>query len=572
MGDELTTVEATTKLTALVGPEERFKALVESTFRSAAGDMIVSELGQFTLSTFLDGFSGGSLVTRTILSSWVQHYDLESQFAEEQMEDTHMPMQQHRSTSYLVGENKTRSPSDTAASKGEGMIGISALPTFYFDPTPDGRIKDGLIPDETMMNYDRFPRGRFHLSLAKVMEKAPLNPFTIQKEFGNALKRAYTGFVRMQNDQLQPLPGSIASRTGMTQLDGWFYCVVHGRDIVVGDIEFKANHYSPAEGIPQAFTYSISIALNLHRLGLDSSKVIVPVLVATGTLVQFGCVYMQESLPLPLTLSNVVDTCTVKGRQLAHAYMLKIQQQVELLKSELEKLESRRIYDDGFEDFPSALPIPDSVFPKLNYISAGWVLDDTESSVRHMFETLERLSDTSAWKYVCAPLGFSTRTFDSNQPLVLKGALLFENLEKLGFSNFPPPYEKADEYVNLLEGAASAFHSQNVVHGDLYPSNVFWRKEEGSPMEMRIIDWDTSFAKNEFIPDHIQEMWSESLKWMWYETEGRTAASLDEFMTSSFRFASKIESIWNSLLPPNDCNDSFRKIQKYYFDSTKASS
>ena len=119
------------------------------------------------------------------------------------------------------------------------MIGISALPTFYFDPTSDGRIANALIPDDSsILNEDRFPCGRFYLSLEQVTEKDPsnTNPKTVQNEFGNALKRAYNTVVRMQDDNLQPLPGCVASRTSMKLLDGWFYCDVHDREIVVGNI------------------------------------------------------------------------------------------------------------------------------------------------------------------------------------------------------------------------------------------------------------------------------------------------------------------------------------------------
>lgn len=126
-----------------------------------------------------------------------------------------------------------------------------------------------------------------------------------------------------------------------------------------------------------------------------------------------------------------------------------------------------------------------------------------------------RLADTCLrlYSFVCPPLGLSTYTRPATSaPGQASGALLFMDLRKKGFSNLPPSFEKAGAYVSGLEAACKAFHAQDVIHGDLYPSNIFW-KAEASSFEIRIIDWDTSFSTNEWLPAHIQRMWSQTCKW-----------------------------------------------------------
>lgn len=479
---------------------------------------------------------------------------------------------QHASKGFVCGENKTRAPSDTVASKGDGMVGISALPTFYFDPTENRRIKEALIPDPTSCTDDdaTFPSGRYRLSLAKITEKkgAAFVDFTVQEDFGKLLKKSYTSFVSLQDEPLHVLPSSIASRQSMALLDGWFHCMVQGKNFVVGDIEFKASYYSTIEGLPQAFTYTTSIVLNLLNVGMAPEDIIVPVMVSNGHLVQFACMFCENDLPLPLTISSVIDTLDAKGRVLAHEYMLKIKSHVESLQVKLQQLEGDLFSDP--KDWQSALPIPDSVHPKMGYVTAQWHEDDLDASCRHIFETLSKLWGTPAWKFVCPPLGFSTHTRLATSSLhsQASGALLFLDLRKRGFSNLPPSFEHAKKYVNGLTAACSAFHEEGVVHGDLYPSNVFWKAE---PFEVRIIDWDTAFATTEFLPAHIQDMWSTTSKWKWFITCGEhKKESLDNFMMSALIFASEDESVWKPLSDAENessCNDAFRQVQKQFADS-----
>lgn len=99
--------------------------------------------------------------------------------------------------------------------------------------------------------------------------------------------------------------------------------MVQGKNFIVGDIEFKASYYSTIEGLPQAFTDATSIVFYLLQVGMKPEDIIVPVMVSNGHLIQYGCMFCEENLPLALTISSVIDTLDVRGGVLAHAHMLK---------------------------------------------------------------------------------------------------------------------------------------------------------------------------------------------------------------------------------------------------------
>ena len=87
--------------------------------------------------------------------------------------------------------------------------------------------------------------------------------------------------------------------------------------------------------------------------------------------------FCEGGLPLPLTISSVIDTLDAEGRKLARAHMRKTREHLEVglegLQVKLANIaEGRDLYSNVI-DHQSALPVPHSMYYKLPYVTTkGW--------------------------------------------------------------------------------------------------------------------------------------------------------------------------------------------------------
>jgi len=446
-------------------------------------------------------------------------------------------------------------------------VGTSTAPVFYFDPTDDRRIFEQLIP-KVDSGDDVFPSGRYHFDMSKVAETRkeaashrnhqPI-PWTIQQEYGSDLKKAYPDFVNVQPDGKSKNPSCFedwdevwASSSSMKNMDAWFFQIVRGLQIPLGVIEFKASYLSTAEALPQAFAYAASIAKYLWDQDVPASKVLVPIMVGNGMQVQFGCMFVHDGFPIPITTSCVIDVLTTSGRRTADSYMRLIRSCVFQIAQTLREGVAGR---NGYK-FSNCVPA--SIHIKFGYVTQAWEENDLEGSARHVLEILSMLWLTPAWDYVCPPLGYSTKLLPGYEGR--SEGFFFQDLTKLGFVNELPPFDLADQFINELDEAVKRLHDEGVVHGDLYPTNVFWKMSSGHKMEIRIIDWDTAFRVNENLPLHIVNVWEKCPKWMAYDKDNQ--ATLDIFMLNVYRYAALTGQWWTGCNEAD--NDAFRDCQRKY--------
>ena len=72
--------------------------------------------------------------------------------------------------------------------------------------------------------------------------------------------------------------------------------------------------------------------------------------------------FCEGGLPLPLTISSVIDTLDAEGKKLAHAHMRKIREHLKSLQVKLANIaEGRDLYSNVI-DHQSALPVPHSMY------------------------------------------------------------------------------------------------------------------------------------------------------------------------------------------------------------------
>lgn len=69
--------------------------------------------------------------------------------------------------------------------------------------------------------------------------------------------------------------------------------------------------------------------------------------------------------------------------------------------------------------------------------------------------------------------------------------IIFEDMVKVYGYNLGVPQDEAlhDEYKNKLKLAVKEIHNAGIVHMDIYPSNIFWKQQDGG-ISIKLIDWD----------------------------------------------------------------------------------
>jgi len=116
-----------------------------------------------------------------------------------------------------------------------------------------------------------------------------------------------------------------------------------------------------------------------------------------------------------------------------------------------------------------------------------------------MWQVFEKLYANEDTRHCCVlPVGLLTRDKEDhvNDPLIqisdrddVCDALMFHKLPADVF-NQGVPVEDDDFklFIMELKKVLCDVHAAGVVHLDLYPSNIFWRKLDDSNVEIRLID------------------------------------------------------------------------------------
>jgi hypothetical protein len=301
--------------------------------------------------------------------------------------------------------------------------------------------------------------------------------------------------VSPQKDSLN-LPGAIGFASSASRPDGRYMI----GNLIVGIWEVKGGEAAPLAGWLEAFASASRVACNLVAKGVPIADVIVPTNVYTGGSVQFGAtIVLEPFFPVLVPVSGAIDLATFDGCVLARAHLEKAKKQAdELGKKARGKVEP-----------PSAMALSLTHYhikvldePTL---ARGLDLFGTlERGLRHMICALNLLyASEDARPYVVFPLALRTpNKGDDRAPF----ALVFPNLANEGYKIGYPPAEviAPREFIEQLRTVAVCIGKAGVVHGDLYPSNIMWkRSHDGGEVLIKIIDWDAAhfLCERDFVEE-----------------------------------------------------------------------
>jgi hypothetical protein len=95
---------------------------------------------------------------------------------------------------------------------------------------------------------------------------------------------------------------------------------------------------------------------------------------------------------------------------------------------------------------------------------------------------------------------------------------IFHDYSRDGFrSGLPSAPEVFLPWLTAVMAAAQKIHRACVVHFDLHPHNVLWKKTEAGGIDLRIVDWDLSPRMDYPLRDHSRDMLPHRRGWkyMW---------------------------------------------------------
>lgn len=447
----------------------------------------------------------------------------------------------------------------TADKKGKGP---TALPSSFFDPTPDNRLYDALVPTPEELGQHK--------------RSWPFSSSVVFK-----LDMHHDEEVKLQ-EQLSKVNLPTVVSTDSSKPDCLGGVTVHGVYVPLRVREYKASTVACSNALPQALALGTSVAVGLLHRGLPPAKIIVPVDVTNGRSIQFAAVYIAGgSVPLSWTLSPELDLWEPEHANMADGYLRKTQHLMGEMMQLVRSFPTTRIAGDTVI---SSINVPPSIHIKNGCLSHLVYPDDFDSSLAHVVSVLRVLSKAGLRKTLCYPMGFGlVRPGSFTTAKSDTWCAFFPNLAATGPENPGPPFQAfvpdgqlAGPFVDACEAAVRELHDSGVVHGDLYTSNIMHRVETDGVVHVKIIDMDTCFLLEDGVPDEWRLQWETRPKWQGRFQVDKDARELDLFMVRVMRWASSASSdqqprkLWCSVACASSIaqsNVAFRKLQDMYIES-----
>jgi serine/threonine protein kinase len=285
---------------------------------------------------------------------------------------------------------------------------------------------------------------------------------------------------------------------------------VIGNAAYAGDAEGKGGESSLAAAFRQAAIYTSSMAMERFVAGVAAADVVIPIIAYNGTSIQFGAtILLPPCFPVAMVVSQMLDIGDLEGNRLARAFYRRAADAASRMKKcALLPVKPPRIS-------PMELCTEGHYFKILDCAALGRGLglfcpsrsyeDQIATGIAHMMQTLNVLFYSPARKFVVFPLSIRSpqegETLHSSFGSCPERSywLVYRDITFDGFLMGTPPRSDDvvfDRYIHALAGAVTEVHKAGVVHLDLYPSNIFWKSDEGV-VEVRLIDWDVAHQISE---------------------------------------------------------------------------
>lgn len=451
----------------------------------------------------------------------------------------------------VSGPKRPLSLSDQAASK-RGKVGPTALPCMGFDTTSDARVWRSLVPDRESAAAGANaapPRLMAGVMLSADMRAAPEKDAPgvvgVQSAFGDFLDRRYLGDGEVIHERVSltklKLPTVHTSSQSTPDSVGGFN--LHPGDFVPLRVrEYKGSESSCMEALPQALASGACIAVGLLMRGLRADDIVVPVDVATGKNVQFAAVFIAGGrLPMCVVTSEELDLSHRDGARLADLYYSKTRAHVQNLMQLVKEAAPVPLAEAEVDVWN----LPEALHCKRNSVTFK-VLSTKDASVWHVMRVLSHLHHVGPRQSICFPLGFC---FVNHEKVPDGGTM---DMVFLNLAEADPPYSftvpkdwaAAKMFVAACGRVVSQLHAAGVVHGDLYVSNIVWRRRSDQ-IEVKVLDWDTAFFVAEHadehahrrVPELLYPVWQQTNKWRGRFSVTGQVQELDLFMIRAMRWA-----------------------------------
>lgn len=285
--------------------------------------------------------------------------------------------------------------------------------------------------------------------------------------------------------------------------DGAVGIQVKSKCMAAAVVEVKGAEASPLAGTREVVAHGTRIVVNMVAMGLETPEVLVPIISIAGRLLQFGAMFaLKPCFPVYMPVSAVLDVADDQQARVAAAFLAKASAAAKTTQSKLRKVTQKPKTSMKLELDMSCYHIKildDSTLERGLGMFGG-----IDNGLEHMVLVLNKLFASRAREYVVFPLGLRTPDEEKGVNKHDCPMLIFPDLGKEGFRIGTPKFPSEGEgstlwhqYMNTLDNAVSAIHDAGVIHVDLYPSNIMWRKSSNGLLDLRIIDWDSAHCLDE---------------------------------------------------------------------------
>jgi hypothetical protein len=350
------------------------------------------------------------------------------------------------------------------------------------------------------------------------VEKIPetAGPATVDGLMGNALRRVFSGSVfTCAQDAQQMTMEQLCCGTGPTSGTSRPDFTVRVGSLVVFIAEFKDTVTAPIEQLIQAAAEGCNAVIAQYCAGMAVAKCRCELLLTNGHLFQFAVVTL-----LPPCMPRVVLTSRVLDHSW-HEDAIAISQRLAAV------VEACAVLRPGGEERP---PVEEFLLDAKAYHekpAAKWLLQEESPrcSERAFLRVFEKLWQCEALReHAVFPVGFLSDGGELR-------SILFEKLNTDWKIGMPAAGNEFTHWQEQLRQILVMMHSCNVVHMDLMPCNIAWKRIDGGVL-VKLLDFDAATSLPFRVGSKLQDlsltnrkgfMWQEALVpnvrfdwWMWF--------------------------------------------------------
>jgi len=307
-------------------------------------------------------------------------------------------------------------------------------------------------------------------------------------------------FVSNGQKQLSTRGMSVGVATGNSYND--FH--IHLNNLYLAELENKGAESSLLSALVQGATTATNFCISLMAKGIPIDDCVIPVVSNTGMNICFGAtILLKDSFPIYIPLSKQLDLLDNKESRIAYAYLQKIANHAKNL-SQSTRAKQPPVVDEMVLNLEGYFVkrLTQQVFDRGFGLFTNTALKtDVQNGLNHMIWCLNLLYCSDARDVAEYPLSVRTPDSSGDNSGCDDFELIYRDLTKCNFyTGTPNRIEEPklfEAFVTELKRCVNLVHSAGVIHGDLYASNIMWKRNEKNNVIIKIVDWDASHCLEE---------------------------------------------------------------------------